>query len=296
MECQDAREMLDRGQETPELLRHLAACPACRARTETTDIMRVSPIKAARKAHHFRGRSLASLMPYIVGGLASLIIVLALGILLMRARTPARRVTPPPPREVHAPQLYRLTVESEPMAEVFINGRPAGMTPYVHQLGRGAYDVEVRAKDYSPARRVIHLQDADALLHFVLEKTPPKVTAKPERATDEDNEDEPEVAPPPGSNTPTTTARVPAKPEARTSPIPPSLHSSSGSTGYISLTSAPWARVFLDGQDTGRSTPIVKMSLPVGKHEIELRTPKKTIKLTTTIAKGREARIHKLIE
>lgn len=34
----------------------------------------------------------------------------------------------------------------------------------------------------------------------------------------------------------------------------------------------PWARVFLDGRDTGRNTPVRELRVPAGTHTIGLRT------------------------
>ena len=34
----------------------------------------------------------------------------------------------------------------------------------------------------------------------------------------------------------------------------------------------PWARVFLDGRDTGQNTPVRSMAVPAGSHRIGLRT------------------------
>lgn len=34
----------------------------------------------------------------------------------------------------------------------------------------------------------------------------------------------------------------------------------------------PWARVFIDGRDTGQNTPVRQMAVPAGSHRIGLRT------------------------
>ena len=44
-----------------------------------------------------------------------------------------------------------------------------------------------------------------------------------------------------------------------------------GKTGYLIANTQPWARVVIDGKDTGRSTPIPpisKIALKEGKHQI----------------------------
>jgi len=34
----------------------------------------------------------------------------------------------------------------------------------------------------------------------------------------------------------------------------------------------PWARLFVDGRDTGRNTPITGLTVPAGAHTLGLRT------------------------
>ena len=40
--------------------------------------------------------------------------------------------------------------------------------------------------------------------------------------------------------------------------------------GKLTIQSKPWGKVFIDGQDTGKFTPLVEMSIPAGKHHIRL--------------------------
>lgn len=47
----------------------------------------------------------------------------------------------------------------------------------------------------------------------------------------------------------------------------------SGALGSVNIQTLPWARVFVDGRDTGRSTPVRDLRLPVGRHVLGLRTP-----------------------
>lgn len=41
--------------------------------------------------------------------------------------------------------------------------------------------------------------------------------------------------------------------------------------GTLTVQTIPWARVFLDGRDTGRTTPIREMRVPAGRHVLGLR-------------------------
>ena len=64
----------------------------------------------------------------------------------------------------------------------------------------------------------------------------------------------------------------------------------------MSLSSDPWARVFIDGRDTGRSTPIVKMTVPAGRHHVELRQPSGAVTaFVVTVIRGREVRLSKTL-
>ncbi|MBW1809223.1 MAG: PEGA domain-containing protein [Deltaproteobacteria bacterium] len=44
--------------------------------------------------------------------------------------------------------------------------------------------------------------------------------------------------------------------------------------GRLSLSSRPWGRVWIDGKDTGRTTPLIDYLLPTGKHHIQILPPK----------------------
>jgi hypothetical protein len=38
------------------------------------------------------------------------------------------------------------------------------------------------------------------------------------------------------------------------------------------VSSVPWSRVFIDGRDTGRNTPLLGYPIAPGSHEIRLQT------------------------
>lgn len=42
--------------------------------------------------------------------------------------------------------------------------------------------------------------------------------------------------------------------------------------GMLTISTVPWARVFIDGRDTGRNTPVRNLRVPAGHHAIGLRT------------------------
>ena len=75
----------------------------------------------------------------------------------------------------------------------------------------------------------------------------------------------------------------------------PATRSSPG-TGYLVANTRPWARVIVDGKDTGLWTPVPpakKLALPAGRHTVVFRTKEgKELKVTVTIEAGKT---HKVI-
>ena len=54
----------------------------------------------------------------------------------------------------------------------------------------------------------------------------------------------------------------------------------------------PWARVFIDGRDTQRNTPVRSMSVPAGSHRIGLRTPDGQMhEITVDVPAGENVRV-----
>ena len=45
----------------------------------------------------------------------------------------------------------------------------------------------------------------------------------------------------------------------------------------ISIGSRPWAHVWIDGRDTGVSTPVRDYKVPCGRHKLELKRPDQDI-------------------
>ena len=43
--------------------------------------------------------------------------------------------------------------------------------------------------------------------------------------------------------------------------------------GELLISTLPWSRVFIDGVDSGRDTPVRSLRVPAGAHRIGLRTP-----------------------
>jgi hypothetical protein len=67
---------------------------------------------------------------------------------------------------------------------------------------------------------------------------------------------------------------------------------SSGSRGTLVIQTLPWARVFLDGRDTGRNTPVRSLEVSAGSHRLGLRTHDGTMhEETIAVTAGETLRI-----
>jgi len=62
--------------------------------------------------------------------------------------------------------------------------------------------------------------------------------------------------------------------------------------GTVVIQTLPWARVFLDGRDTGRNTPVRSLSVPAGTHRLGLRTHDGTMhEESITVTAGETLRV-----
>jgi serine/threonine protein kinase len=72
-----------------------------------------------------------------------------------------------------------------------------------------------------------------------------------------------------------------------------------GGKGFLIANTKPWARVIIDGKDTGQWTPIVgkrKLAVPAGGHEITFQTKEgKTLTVKVTIQAGQITKVIKQI-
>ncbi|MCB9595939.1 MAG: serine/threonine protein kinase [Sandaracinaceae bacterium] len=79
-------------------------------------------------------------------------------------------------------------------------------------------------------------------------------------------------------------------PEPTTRPTP--TRGGGGSTGTLTINTVPWARVFIDGRDTGRNTPVRDLRVPAGDHTIGLRTNDGTMhRVQVTVPAGGTERV-----
>jgi hypothetical protein len=68
--------------------------------------------------------------------------------------------------------------------------------------------------------------------------------------------------------------------------------------GALAVSSRPWARVFIDGKDTGRNTPIPPASpirIKAGPHKVALEVGKERFTFTVNIKAGETATLVKIL-
>jgi serine/threonine protein kinase len=201
----------------------------------------------------------------------------------------------------------------DPSALVHIDGVLRGNAPLsVSDLAPGLHEVRIDAKGFEPVQMSVHLSPGeDRPVHPLLQRTDPRpqiapygtppsapVTA-PSRAPtttalpSTSSAPAPPVAPvPERPRSPKIKNRVPAAPVEPTAPAtdgaPVVQQADVGETqvaevineetlaegqGELLISTLPWSRVFVDGIDTGRDTPVRSLRVPAGPHRIGLRTP-----------------------
>jgi hypothetical protein len=243
--------------------------------------------------------------------------------------------TPPVDAVLSSPGEYgSLDVQTVPAgARVWVGGQEAaGHTPLtVASLPAGIHDVEIRREGHPPALRLaeVHPGQATALLLLL----PEAVTQVPLHSTPSGavvtldglaagrtpvvlnlaGHDPVEVslslpgfvavsqrvepARAPSSihvslvQAPPRTA--PAAPVTR-DPPPPAVTSPAG---RLTLQSRPWARVILDGRDTGLVTPVVEWEVSAGEHQVELVSDEESTRETfaVTVRPGVTTRVSRTL-
>jgi hypothetical protein len=92
------------------------------------------------------------------------------------------------------------------------------------------------------------------------------------------------IAPPAPAPTPPTSVAAPVgSPDGPRAPLvqeaappattEPESRRRAAPTGFLSLSSEPWAQITIDGRPIGRSTPAPSIELPAGVHTVELINP-----------------------
>ncbi len=191
-------------------------------------------------------------------------------------------------------------------ARVEIDGELRGTTPLVlKNVPAGSRFIVIDAEGYeSTTREVIVPKDGNAFVELALvpradvgrakdqgtkdakasnEASVPVVPADPDpdpapsEAAAEDEDDAPQADVPEevkdkARPTPSTTRRRATRPASRRPSKSSAVPAESAEPATLVVNSVPVARVFIDGKDTGRSTPIFSLKLAPGTHTVSFVT------------------------
>ncbi len=201
-------------------------------------------------------------------------------------------------------------------------------------LEPGPHVVKVTAKGYEPLVRRVDLSEGAILaLELALtKKVEPQPSPSP--AVAEAHVPPPAVAPPSAPEGPAPEPRVEPEPQAKPPDAPPARRTERPSTGptraerpsrsrpssskrptrsvarearaaqrsgsasrrvgYLVINTIPWADIFVDGRNTRKRTPQLKMRVRAGKRVIGLRTPDGTMhRVEVEVSPGETVRIIK---
>ena len=182
-----------------------------------------------------------------------------------------------------------LSIETvdDPDALVRVDGVVRGNPPLlVEELAPGVHRLEIEAAGYEVARADVHVEQGQARsVKLILEKLP-GASADGDRDGDATPRTTP-LAPPTGKlvvQRSRSGARPGAPAEVRTTVEPtPSAEEraddrvseelADGNQGELLISTVPWSRVFIDGIDSERDTPVSALRVAAGAHRIGLRTP-----------------------
>ena len=176
------------------------------------------------------------------------------------------------------PAYGKIMVASDPAgAEVSVNGKHSGVTPLtVGDIDPGKpARVTVRLKGYAPVTKYVGF---DKGLEQALDiKLVEESAAVAHRKGGGDDELVPIKVASSGKGVPTTT-------------------SASAEAGFLVANTQPWAKVIIDGKDTGKTTPIAprsKIALKPGKHVVTFVVNGKRFNFDVAIKPGEDTRLIK---
>jgi hypothetical protein len=169
-------------------------------------------------------------------------------------------------KDLDATKVYEVEIAKKgyaPYTKLFEPGFEASKT-LLAQLEAEA----VAANNPPPA------QD-DAAARAAAEERRKRMEERLNKARENGGSDDPGKKDPPASVAAVNTS----PPPERKDPDPPQV----GGTGIINVASKPQARVFIDGKDTGRYTPLLNHSLPAGAHLVTLKNDEQGLNKTYNI-------------
>ncbi|HEX5661204.1 MAG TPA: PEGA domain-containing protein, partial [Polyangiales bacterium] len=200
-----------------------------------------------------------------------------------------------------------LEVESngDPDALVRVDGIVRGNPPLVVEgLTPGIHKVEIEAPGFEVARADVHVEKGQArAISLTLEKSAragdkpvaapaanaageaapaPQITELPPAPADKPKERKHLRRAVPEESDSIATADAlnkgdPAVEEGNSSETQVAeevnVELAATNEGELLISTVPWSHVLVDGQDTGRDTPVRALRVPAGKHKVGLRTP-----------------------
>ncbi|MCU1277798.1 MAG: serine/threonine protein kinase, partial [bacterium] len=178
------------------------------------------------------------------------------------------------------PAYGKIVVASEPSgADVSVNGKHSGVTP----LTIGDIDpgkparVTVRLKGYQPVTKYVAFEKG---LEQSLDLKLVDETAVSQKSKGKDEELAPVKVASSGKALPATATTL----------------ASSSESGFLVANTQPWAKVIIDGKDTGKTTPIAprsKIALKPGKHVVTFVANGKKFNFDVVIKPAEDTRLIK---
>jgi hypothetical protein len=182
------------------------------------------------------------------------------------------------------PAYGRVTVTSDPPgADVSVNGKSCGVTPLsVGDLDPGhPTRVTLRLHGYTTATKYVSFSHGlMQTLEFKLLAAGVAVVPTPTAMAREEEPKEPKEP---------KEVKVASASKGVTGPSPTE-------NGFLVANTQPWAKVFIDGKDTGKTTPIAprsKIALKPGKHVVTFVANGKKFNFDVTIKPAEDTRLIK---
>ncbi len=171
----------------------------------------------------------------------------------------------------------KLSISSRPPgADVLLNGRLFGKTPYTAEDFDPAKPVKVilKKRGFGSVNRTVSFE---ASLEQTLDIDLGSGGKEEERGSSQS----------PARGGTSTTA-------SNSAPSGSAAPAASGSEGYLIANTHPWAKVFIDGKDTGKTTPIGprdRIPLKPGKHNVTFVTSDKRLSVDVMIRAGEDSKV-----
>ena len=187
-----------------------------------------------------------------------------------------------------APRYGALNIQTLPnvSASVLIDGEFKGRSPIALQMLKiGHHTLELKAQGFKPVRRRIQVKK-DWVSELEIALTPVSKVANSSAKVS----GQPITTPDPSIRSETSNSI--SQDEQTSQKNSDNFDPEDTDVGYLAIRSVPSARIFIDGVDSGKSTPQRRMRLSPGMHRIELKANQgKTRSLGVLIRRGERTRI-----